>query len=86
MNVERIDLSSFGSCSLDGHCITCSDEALPARVVAVDDSLLLAQVEINGQLAEIDISLVDGVVPGDLLLAHSGVALERLGSTDGTRF
>lgn len=83
--VARIDMSLFSSCSLDGHCLTCSDEALPARVLTVDDSLLLAQVEINGQAAEIDISLIDDVVPGDLLLSHGGVALERLESTEKRR-
>lgn len=63
----------------EGQCITCSDEALPARVLQVDQALALAQVEIEGVVTEVDISLVDEVAPGHLLLIHGGVALEHLG-------
>ena len=58
-------------------CITCSDQALPARVMSVQRDSALAQVEIEGSRQEIDISLVDAVMPGDVLLVHGGVALEK---------
>lgn len=61
-----------------GHCTTCSDEALPARVLQVDEATLTAVVLINGQSTEIDISLVDEVAAGQTLLVHGGVALEKL--------
>jgi hydrogenase maturation factor len=61
----------------EGHCITCSDEALPVRVLHIDAESGLALVEVKGTTEEIDITLVDDVVPGDLLLAHGGVALGR---------
>ena len=76
----QIIASSWGGCQLDeaGHCTTCMDEALQAEVVEVDQTQALAQVQVDGELSEVDISLVDGVEVGDRLLIHGGVALERL--------
>jgi hydrogenase maturation factor len=68
------------SCALDteGHCITCSDEALQVRVLNVDEENGLAQVTLNGTEEEIDISLVESIAPGDILLVHGGVAIARV--------
>ncbi|HEY6286491.1 MAG TPA: HypC/HybG/HupF family hydrogenase formation chaperone [Ktedonobacteraceae bacterium] len=68
------------SCALDagGHCITCSDEALQVRVLYVDDENGLAQVTLHGAEDEIDISLVESIAPGDVLLVHGGVAIARV--------
>ncbi len=68
------------SCALDdeGHCITCADEALQVRVLFVDDENGLAQVALNGEEEEIDISLVESIAPGDVLLVHGGVAIARV--------
>jgi hydrogenase maturation factor len=68
------------SCELDaeGHCITCSDEALEARVLRVDQQAGLALVTIKDLTEEIDITLVDSVAPGDLLLVHGGAAIANL--------
>lgn len=65
------------SCSLAtrGHCVTCSDEALPARVLSVDHKRGTAVVAIGDTTTEIDITLVNDVTPGTTLLTHSGVAL-----------
>jgi hydrogenase maturation factor len=67
-------------CELDaeGHCITCSDEALQARVLRVDQEAGLAVVTIQDTSEEIDITLVESVAPGDVLLVHGGVAIARL--------
>ena len=65
----------------DFHCITCSDEALPARVLSVDDVSGLALVEVAGHTEEVDVTLVDAVVPGTSLLVHGGVALAHLGES-----
>lgn len=65
-------------CSDDQHCITCSDEAIEVRVVAVDLRTLLATVEVQGQIAHVDVSFVDTVTPHDRLLVHGGVAIARL--------
>jgi len=68
------------ACTLDseGHCITCSDEALHVRVLYVDDENGLAQVTLKGTEEEIDISLVESIMPGDILLVHGGVAIARV--------
>lgn len=68
------------SCELDaeGHCVTCSDEALEARVVSIDQETGLALVIVEDATEEIDVTLVDSIVPGDLLLVHGGVAIGRL--------
>ncbi|HVB74932.1 MAG TPA: HypC/HybG/HupF family hydrogenase formation chaperone [Ktedonobacteraceae bacterium] len=73
-------IASYASCELDaeGHCITCSDEVLQARVLRVDEQSGVAFVMINDATEEVDISLVDDVVLGDMLLVHGGVAISRL--------
>jgi hydrogenase maturation factor len=72
----------MNSCELDaeGHCITCSDEALPARVLRVDCENGLALVTLEGSEAaeEIDITLVDDIAPGDVVLVHGGVAIAQI--------
>jgi len=67
-------------CRVDehGHCSTCSDEALPARVLRIVDEDSIVFAEMNGQETQVDISLVDDVRPGTWLLVHGGVALEQL--------
>jgi hypothetical protein len=63
-------------CSTENeHCITCSDQALPARVLSVDHARGLALVEIEQTTTEIDVTLIEDVQPGDTLLVHGGVAL-----------
>ena len=71
-------------CELDGegHCVTCSDEALPARVLRVDQETGLALVEVKDTTEEIDVTLVDDIVPGDLLLVHGGVAIGHVGEAN----
>jgi len=63
------------SCSEDGHCVTCSDEGVPMRVVDVSaDGLARCEDGV-----EVMIDLVGAVRPGDELLVHAGVALVKLG-------
>ncbi len=61
-------------------CITCSDEAVEAEVVAVDG--LEAIVRVAGAEERVGVDLVPDAGPGDVLLCHAGIALERL---DGPR-
>ena len=71
---------SKASCELDveGHCVTCSDEALPVRVLSIDQETGLALVEVKDTTEEIDITLIENAAPGDLLLVHGGVAIGHL--------
>ncbi|HET7758331.1 MAG TPA: HypC/HybG/HupF family hydrogenase formation chaperone [Gaiellaceae bacterium] len=57
-------------------CLTCSDEAVRAVVVEVEAPN--ATVEVDGQRERVGIELVEGVEPGDTLLCHAGIALEKL--------
>lgn len=84
MNMISENAQTF-VCQHDGgqHCLTCSDEMVPVRVIGLDQDAGLALVEVSGQREEIDITLVEDVAVGDLLLVHGGVAIARLeeGST-----
>jgi hydrogenase expression/formation protein HypC len=57
-------------------CVTCSDEAVPARVVEVDGANAI--VEADGRRERVGVELVESVAPGDTLLCHAGIALEKL--------
>ena len=57
-------------------CVTCSDEAVAARVVEVEGPN--ATVEAEGRRELVGIELVEPVEPGDTLLCHAGIALEKL--------
>ncbi|MGH9277162.1 MAG: HypC/HybG/HupF family hydrogenase formation chaperone [Acidimicrobiales bacterium] len=54
-------------------CITCSDEGRLAEVVSVDDDGAL--VRTPDGLERIDVSLMDPVSSGDLVLVHAGFAI-----------
>lgn len=65
----------------EGHCITCSDEAVQVKVVHLDATSGLAVVMREDEpdiQEEIDITLLDTVLPGDMVLAHGGVAIAHL--------
>jgi hydrogenase expression/formation protein HypC len=63
---------------VDDHCITCGDEGVAMRVVAVDEARGLALCEAEqGGCSTVEIGLVDAA-PGDRLLVHAGTALVRL--------
>ncbi len=62
------------SCVDEHHCITCSDEGVPMRVlVMTGDGLARCEGDV-----EVMTDLVGSVEPGDELLVHAGVALLRL--------
>jgi len=60
------------------HCITCGDIALAVRVLSIDHETGLGLVALEDGVEQVDLSLVDDIAPGDLILVHGGVALERL--------
>ena len=59
-------------------CITCSDEAVEAEVVSVNGPDAI--VRVAGEREHVAIDLVPDAAPGDLLLCHAGIALERIDS------
>ena len=66
-------------CEDPHHCITCADEGVAMRVVAVDEARGLALCEAAGGAREsVEIALVAPVCAGDALLVHAGTALTRL--------
>jgi hydrogenase assembly chaperone HypC/HupF len=61
------------------HCVTCGDEGIPMRVLAIDAKRGLALcTDADGAHSPVEIALVEPVAPGDRLLVHAGVALVRL--------
>jgi hydrogenase maturation factor len=67
----------------EDHCITCSDEGVPMRVLEVDAVGGLARCrDPEGACSDVEVALVDPVGPGDALLVHAGVALARLESEE----
>ncbi len=57
-------------------CVTCSDEAVEAEVVAVHG--IEAIVRVAGNEERVGVDLVPDAAPGDVLLCHAGIALERV--------
>jgi hydrogenase maturation factor len=57
-------------------CLTCGDVAVEARVVEVAGST--AVVDAEGGRERVGIELVEPVAPGELLLCHAGIAIEKL--------
>jgi hydrogenase maturation factor len=61
-------------------CITCGDVAVPMRVVTVGGEDGLAEcVTQDGEAAAVDLALVEAA-PGDDVLVHACVAIQRLGA------
>ena len=59
-------------------CITCGDVAVPMRVIRTGGEDGLADcVSEDGETAAVDLGLVD-VVPGDAVLVHACVAIQRI--------
>jgi hydrogenase maturation factor len=68
-----------GSCDDPHHCITCADEGVEMRVLAVDEERGLALCESStGGRSSVEVALVGAVTAGDALLVHAGTALTVL--------
>jgi hydrogenase assembly chaperone HypC/HupF len=67
------------SCADPFHCVTCADEGVAMRVVAVDEERGLALCAApGGERQSVEIALVGPVAAGDALLVHAGTALAAL--------
>ena len=61
-----------------GHCVTCSDEGLPMRVLAPGADGLASCLDGEGARYEVMTELLGALVAGDVVLVHAGVALARV--------
>jgi len=60
-------------------CITCGDVAIPMRVIRTggEDGLAHCVTE-DGEASAVDLGLLDDAGPGDRVLVHACVAIQRL--------
>jgi hydrogenase maturation factor len=80
--MSTVDVSggSVGAtCSAEPGCITCGDVAVVLTVATVEGSDATCRDE-QGREELVATELVGEVVPGDRLLVHAGVAIERVTS------
>ena len=71
-----------GYCTLDHDgCVTCSDAAIPVRVVSLKGYDALCEDGV-GNRAEIAVELVAPVGVGEVLLTHGGVAIGRVAAQE----
>jgi hydrogenase expression/formation protein HypC len=59
------------------HCVTCSDDGAPMRIVRLEERGLALCEDECGRRHTVEIALVDAA-PGDDVLVHAGVALVTL--------
>ncbi|HLZ81809.1 MAG TPA: HypC/HybG/HupF family hydrogenase formation chaperone [Ktedonobacteraceae bacterium] len=88
INEHELFAVNAASCELDaeGRCITCSDEAVTVQVLRIDSETGIALVTVQDKTEEVDITLVEDVVPGDWLLVHGGVAISNAANAAGAQF
>ena len=65
------------ACDSD-HCVTCSDDGVPVRVIEAHEDGIAVCADEAGSSSEVMTDLVGAVAPGDELLVHAGVAIGRL--------
>jgi hydrogenase expression/formation protein HypC len=58
--------------------------AIPAQVVSLNDDGT-ATVSLGGLKKVVSLALVDGVLPGDFVVVHTGYALSRLDAEEAER-
>lgn len=78
-------LEAVPRCDGEGHCITCSDEGVPMRVLSDDGEGLARCADAEGRESEVMTGLVGEVDAGEWLLVHAGTALLRLDANPGSR-
>jgi hydrogenase maturation factor len=66
-------------CGPGDHCITCGDQATSMTVLRVDADRALALCAGDGdERRTVDVALLEPVAPGERVLVHADVALQRL--------
>jgi hydrogenase maturation factor len=62
------------ACQADGHCRTCSDEAISMRVLEARDETAVCE-DGDGVRHEVAVDLIGPVAPDQRVLVHAGVAI-----------
>jgi hydrogenase maturation factor len=75
-----LGLPTFPSCEVTDGCITCGDVAVALTVIDIDGADARCRDE-EGRVETVALDFVTAV-PGDRVLVHAGVALERLPAVD----
>ncbi len=70
-------MSATDACSVTEGCITCGDVAVPLTVIEARDNDARCRDD-QGREELVAVELVGDVQPGDRVLVHAGVAIERL--------
>ena len=71
-----------GRCGEDV-CITCSDELVAVRIVSVSEDGSTARVDAGARTEEVCVELLESPMPGEVVLVHGGVALQRAAGVAG---
>jgi len=79
-NVARTSIAEPAEQATVGRntCITCGDVAIRMRVMRVSGDGLADCETDDGQASTVEIGLIDEVRPGDAVLVHACVAIQRL--------
>ncbi len=59
--------------------------AIPARIVAIAEDGVTAQIEVEGVRRPVSLALVEGCGIGDYVVVHVGFALSRLDPMEAER-
>jgi hydrogenase expression/formation protein HypC len=76
------DSAAGAACEIVDGCITCGDVAVPLTVVDVDGLDARCRDDL-GREESVATELVGTVAPGDRVLVHARVAIQRLGEGTG---
>ena len=80
-NVARTSIAEPAEQATVGRntCLTCGDVAIPMRVIRTGGEDGLADcVTAEGEHSSVEVALIEDVRPGDELLVHACVAIQRL--------
>jgi len=80
MNAPRVvHAVPAASCDDPFHCITCSDEGVPMRVLSLDGDGAIARCEgESGVESEVLVGLIEHLQVGEVVVVHAGTALARM--------
>jgi hydrogenase expression/formation protein HypC len=57
--------------------------AIPAKIIRIDGAT--AQVDVTGNTVEADVSLLEGLSPGDYVIVHAGIAIQKYDREEALR-